>query len=133
MADPQMEKVGYFIARPNVIVSKDVPVTQWPLSELGRARMTKCLEQPRVSEIRSIYCSTERKSADGARILAAHLSLSFVQVPELGENDRTSTGFLAPSEFERVASEFFANPMASVRGWYRRLTVTSSPPSRRSR
>ena len=121
MADPQMEKVGYFITHPNVIVSKDVPVTQWPLSELGRARMTKCLEQPWVSEIRSIYCSTERKSADGARILAAHLSLSFVQVPELGENDRTSTGFLAPSEFERVASEFFANPMASVRGWERAI------------
>jgi broad specificity phosphatase PhoE len=37
--------------------------------------------------------------------------------PELGENDRTSTGFLPPNEFDLVASAFFARPSESVRGW----------------
>ena len=96
-------------------------MTQWPLSELGRARMNKCLGQPWLSEITSIYCSTEQKSVDGAWILAKHLSLPFVQVPELGENNRSSTGFLAQSEFERMASEFFAKPESSVRGWERAI------------
>jgi len=29
----------YFITHPNVVVSRDVPVPRWPLSELGRERM----------------------------------------------------------------------------------------------
>lgn len=33
------------------------------------------------------------------------------------ENDRTSTGFLHPAEFEAVADQFFTHPAQSVRGW----------------
>jgi len=116
-----MSRVAYFITHPNVVVNRDIPVTQWPLSELGRTRMHKCLNQPWLSEVTSIYSSTEQKSVDGARILAEHLSLPFVQVSELGENDRSSTGFLPPSEFELVANEFFAKPEVSVRGWERAI------------
>jgi broad specificity phosphatase PhoE len=114
-------KAAYLITHPNVAISKDLPVTRWPLSELGRARMLKCLRQPWVSKITSIYCSTEQKSVDCAHILAEHLSLPFVQVQELGENDRSSTGFLPPEEFELVANEFFASPELSIRGWERAI------------
>jgi broad specificity phosphatase PhoE len=81
--------------------------------------MTQGLRQPWIRDITSIYCSTEQKAIDGAAILAEHLSLGYRAVPELGENDRSSTGFLPPSEFERVADEFFARPHESVRGWER--------------
>ena len=37
----------------------------------------------------------------------------------MGENDRSATGFLPPSEFEEVADAFFAAPELSVRGWER--------------
>ncbi len=106
-----------FISHPNVVVSRDVPVPQWPLSELGRSRMKDSLRQPWISEISAVYCSSEQKAIDGAKILAEHLSLDFVAVDELGENDRSSTGFLPPEEFEKVADEFFAKVESSVRGW----------------
>jgi broad specificity phosphatase PhoE len=77
------------------------------------------LAQPWVPEITSIYCSTERKAIDSAQILAQHLSTTYREIAELGENDRSSTGFLDPQEFERVADEFFAKPGDSVRGWER--------------
>ncbi len=109
----------YFITHPNVVVSKDVPVPRWPLSEHGRARMRKGLLLPWVQDLTAIYCSTEQKAIDGARILAEHLSLPFTEVEELGENDRSSTGFLPPPEFERMADAFFASPDVSVRGWER--------------
>ena len=111
----------YFITHPNVVVSRDVPVPRWPLSELGRQRMRAGLHQPWVKDIKAIYCSTEQKAIDGARILADHLKLGITQVEELGENDRSATGFLPPEEFERVADQFFASPRASVRGWERAL------------
>jgi broad specificity phosphatase PhoE len=115
----------YFVTHPNVVISRDVPVPQWPLSELGRARMTRGLTQPWLRGVTSIYSSTERKAIDGAQIIADHLRLSFTPIPELGENDRSSTGFLPPDEFEAVANEFFARPMISVRGWERAVDAQS--------
>jgi broad specificity phosphatase PhoE len=111
----------YFITHPNVVVSRDVPVPRWPLSELGRQRMRAGLTQPWVREIASIYSSTEQKAIDGAGILGEHLSMSYKTVAELGENDRSATGFLPPEEFERVADEFFGSPEKSVRGWERAI------------
>ena len=111
----------YFITHPNVVVSRDVPVPRWPLSELGKQRMRAGLRQPWVKDIGAIYCSTEQKAIDGAEILAAHLSLPFSTIEELGENDRSATGFLPPDEFERVADQFFARPHESVRGWERAI------------
>ncbi len=77
------------------------------------------LRQPWVRDITSIYCSTEQKAIDGATILSEHVGVAFAEVAELGENDRSATGFLPPDEFERVADEFFARPEVSVRGWER--------------
>lgn len=79
--------------------------------------MIGALRQPWVAELTALYCSAERKAKDGAHILSDHLGVPYRVVAELGENDRSSTGFLPPDEFERVADEFFAEPTRSVRGW----------------
>jgi hypothetical protein len=88
-----MPRSAYFITHANVVISREVPVPRGPLSELGRSRMRQGLAQPWVRELTAIYCSTEQKAIDGARILAEHLSLDFVPVAELGENDRSATVF----------------------------------------
>lgn len=116
-----MSKTIYFITHPNVVISADVPVVKWPLSELGCDRMRSVVKQPWIKEIAAIYCSTEQKAIDGADILATHLSLPVQQIVKLGENDRASTGFLQSDEFESVANEFFAKPEVSVRGWERAI------------
>ena len=107
----------YFITHPEVIVDANVPVPQWSLSERGLERMHLLLNQPWIDGITSIYCSTEKKAIDGASILAGHLSLNIQQLTELGENDRSATGFLPPAEFEMMADKFFAEPQNSIRGW----------------
>ena len=121
MAVTPMPRTFYFITHPNVVISRNVPVPHWPLSELGRARMERGLSQPWVKTVTSIYSSTEQKAIDGAQILARHRALEFQQDPGLGENDRSSTGFLEPEEFESMANEFFAKPNVSVRGWERAI------------
>jgi len=104
-----------------VVVSHDVPVPRWPLSELGKKRMRAGLAQPWLRDVTAVYCSTEQKAIDGAEILAQHRSLDFSRIEDLGENDRSATGFLPPDEFERVADEFFRFPDRSVRGWERAI------------
>jgi broad specificity phosphatase PhoE len=121
MARAAMDRSIYFITHPNVVISREVPVPQWPLSELGLSRMRAGLKQPWVREITAVYCSAERKAIDGAGILAKHLSLDFTTLAELGENDRSATGFLPPQEFEHIADAFFARPHESVRGWERAI------------
>lgn len=107
----------YFISHPEVIVDADTPVPEWSLSERGLVRMHQCLNQPWISDITAIYCSTEKKAIDGAEVLAKHCALPIHQARDLGENDRSSTGFLPAKEFEAMADKFFANPHDSVLGW----------------
>lgn len=108
-----------FITHPDVLIDPTVPVPDWPLSERGRERMRTVLDQPFAAGLRSLFCSTERKARDGAAILADALGLPVTELEELGENDRSSTGYLPKLEFEAMADAFFARPQESVRGWER--------------
>ena len=112
-----MARTLYFISHPDVIISASQPVTQWPLSDLGRSRMKELLRSQWIDDLTAVYCSTEQKAVDGAKILGEHLGVAYQPLEALGENDRSSTGFLAADEFERTADEFFAKPSRSVRGW----------------
>jgi len=109
----------YFITHPDVVIDPAIPVREWPLSERGRARMKALLKQKWVSGLRAIYSSTERKALDGAMILAEGLGLPHSAIPELGENDRSSTGYLPAKQFAGVVAEFFGKPDESVYGWER--------------
>lgn len=83
------------------------------------------LQQPWVDTLTAVYCSSERKAIDGAAILGEHLGVALHELGDLGENDRSATGFLPPSEFEQVADAFFASPHLSVRGWETALAAQS--------
>jgi broad specificity phosphatase PhoE len=70
-----------------------------------------------VEDVREVWASSEAKAIEAAGLLAARFGLPVRVHPGLGENDRTSTGFLPPTEFEDVADAFFARPLESIRGW----------------
>ena len=109
----------YFITHPDVVIDPATPVTQWPLSQRGRMRMVKMLENHWLSRVGAIYCSTEQKAIDGAAIISEALGIPYTTIPELGENDRSATGYLPEPEFDPVVDEFFRSPEESVRGWER--------------
>jgi broad specificity phosphatase PhoE len=111
----------HFITHPEVTIDPAVPVSDWPLSPLGRQRMRFALEQPWLVDVRTVFSSAERKARDAAAIIAEHLGLSPIVIDNLGENDRSTTGYLPKPEFEAVADRFFASPDESVRGWERAI------------
>jgi broad specificity phosphatase PhoE len=108
-----------FLTHPEVVIDPAVPVPQWPLSAVGRARMERFAPDPLLAGVRAIYASTERKAMDGAEILSAELKLPVATEEALGENDRSATGYIAPPEFWEVVDAFFSRPHESVRGWER--------------
>lgn len=114
-----MSRRVYVITHPDVVVDPSIPVPRWPLSPRGLERMRKLLERAWVREVGAVWSSDEQKAIDGAVVLADHLGLAPRQREDLGENDRSSTGFLVEKEFQATADEFFARPDESVRGWER--------------
>ena len=106
-----------FVTHPEVIVDPSVAVPCWPLSARGRGRMESLAERIADAGVQSVWSSAEQKALDGAQILATRLKLRHQVDEALGENDRSSTGYIAPPEFWAVVSQFFAEPAASVRGW----------------
>lgn len=106
-----------FITHADVVIDPAVPVPQWSLSARGRQRHDFFSQSAVVANVTSIYCSDEQKAQDGAAMLADYHQCGYTIVHDLHENDRSSTGFLPPDEFEQVADQFFAQPDLSVRGW----------------
>jgi broad specificity phosphatase PhoE len=111
----------YLITHPDVLIDPVMPVPDWPLSPRGRERMMAALALPWMAGVRAIWCSTECKARDGAEILAGHLGLLVTELEELGENNRSTTGYLPRAEFEAVVDAFFARSEESVRGWERAI------------
>lgn len=109
----------HFITHPEVVIDPSVPVPDWPLSPEGIRRMRLAFEQSWMTGLTAVFSSTERKATDAAHLVGEHFGLLPVTVAELGENDRSATGYLPKAEFEATADVFFARPEESVREWER--------------
>lgn len=109
----------YFITHSDVVIDPSVAIADWPLSDRGRIRMAALASTPWIWRLTELYASTERKARDGAAVLAGLTGLKPIERADLGENDRSATGYLPPEEFQAAADAFFAEPDASIRGWTR--------------
>jgi broad specificity phosphatase PhoE len=112
-----MPRKIFFISHPDVDINPEIPVTRWGLSATGREKSIQLQHKPWIKTLSAIWCSSEQKSIECAQILSAYTDVGVTQLAALGENDRSSTGYLPGPEFEAVADQFFAQPEVSVRGW----------------
>lgn len=110
-----------YLSHPQVAIDPAVPVPDWGLSPLGRARSQAFAAAPVLKATRRIVASSERKAVETAECIAALLGIAVEIRPAMHENDRSATGYLPPPEFEAMADAFFASPLLSVRGWERAI------------
>lgn len=111
----------YFVTHPEVVINPAVAVPDWQLSEMGWSRIRSFCGRPELSLVSEVHTSSERKALDCAEALKAARQLSFKIDPRLGENDRSSTGYVAPPGFWEIVARFFDNPHDSVLGWERAI------------
>ena len=107
----------HFVTHPQVRISADVPIPRWGLTDVGRVRAAAICGQPWLAGVTRLVCSAETKALETAAIVAARSGLRIEVREQLGENDRSSTGFQPPDRFEELADAFFARPSESVAGW----------------
>ena len=113
-----MAQVRY-LTHPQVVIDADVPVPRWGLNEVGAARVAALAGTAALADTVAVYASAETKAIETATPLAAAIPCPVITREDMGENDRSATGFLPGPEFEAVADQFFANPDDSIRGWER--------------
>lgn len=111
--------LAFYISHPEVLIDPAIPVPQWSLSAVGRARLVSVAGEPWVRSITRIVSSDETKAIETAAVLADGAAVEIRT--DMGENDRSATGFLPPPEFEATANAFFADPAGSIRGWERAI------------
>ncbi|MDA5631723.1 MULTISPECIES: histidine phosphatase family protein [Rhizobium/Agrobacterium group] len=110
-----------YITHPQVKIDPMVPVPDWGLSDRGVERTREASRLPWARALRRIVSSAETKAIETARILAETSGAAIEIIETMHENDRSATGFLPPSEFEKAADWFFAHPDESFRGWERAI------------
>jgi broad specificity phosphatase PhoE len=116
-----MTCVVRYLTHPQVKIDPTVPVPSWGLNEVGRARAEAVATAGSLLDTTQIISSGERKAIETAEIIAAKLIVDVEVREAMHENDRSSTGFLMPDEFEAVAHQFFGQPHISIRGWERAI------------
>src|SRR5262245_26044939 len=112
-----MQNCVRYLTHPQVQIDPSVPVPLWKLRAVGRKRVQALAKAGWLSGTAEIIASGEPKALEAAEILAAALGLAVTVKEATHENDRSATSYLPAAEFEDVASEFFATPTVSVRGW----------------
>ena len=108
-----------YLSHPQVVIDPNVPVPDWPLNDVGRARIVALADvvRDRLPRTTSVWSSPERKALDTAYILAPALDCEVRIAADSNENDRSSTGFLPADAFEAAADQFFGAPDVAFRGW----------------
>lgn len=114
-----------FVTHPEVRVDPSIPVQDWSLSDTGRRRARSFAQSGILRGVSHLWSSTETKARETATILADHSTIPVSFAPDLGENDRSATGFLPPTDFEHAANQFFAEPDQSFNGWERAIDAQS--------
>lgn len=114
---------SYFVTHPEVTIDPAVSVPEWGLSEVGSARIGAFCRRDLLAGVTDVFVSDERKALDCARTLEALRGTRFSVDRDLGENDRSSTGYVAPPRFWELVDAFFAEPSRSVEGWERSSDV----------
>src|ERR1700677_1763952 len=95
-----------FITHPEGEIDPAKDVRRWRLSERGVDRMRTFVASDAVANVGEVWASAETKAVEAAELLAARNSLPVHVETDLGENDRTATGFVPPDEFEKLADAF---------------------------
>jgi len=112
-----MQRTIRYLSHPQVSIEPSKPVPEWSLNEVGKRRVERLAKSGVLANTQLIVSSAETKAIETASPLVAAIQCDFEIREKMHENDRSSTGFLPPEEFETVADQFFADPTKSVRGW----------------
>jgi broad specificity phosphatase PhoE len=91
-------------------IEPGVSASSWHLSDEGHARCTALADALSHYGPGAIFCSTEPKARETARIVAGRLAIECHEAQGLHEHDRSNVPHVPQPEFERSVRGFFQEP-----------------------
>ncbi|QCO54926.1 histidine phosphatase family protein [Pseudorhodobacter turbinis] len=106
-----------YLSHPEVKIDPQTPVLEWELSDQGRRRLRAAVKRGWPGRGWRLIASPEVKAQQTAEILSHAFGLPLHTHPEMGEVDRSATGYLPQDQHEALAKELFAQPETGPEGW----------------
>ncbi len=112
-----MNNTFYFLRHGETKKDKNIPISQWLLSDKGEKQVENLVKLGIFNEIDIIFSSTEEKAYQTAKPVADELGKEIIQLREISELDRDKGGFVEPEEYEERVKSCLEHPEKSVYNW----------------
>lgn len=112
-----MNNTFYFLRHGETKVDKNVPVSQWILSETGEVQSKQLVQGGVFNEIDIIFSSTENKAYKTALPTAKSLGKEVIKLEEIVELNRDNGVFLEVKEYEKTIKQCLEHPDVSFNSW----------------
>lgn len=106
-----------YLSHPEVTIDPQIPVPDWKISEQGRRRLKAACKRGWPGRGWRIIASPEVKAQQTAEFLSNAFALPLHTHPDMGEVDRSATGYLPHDAHEALADALFAQPSLGPQGW----------------
>jgi broad specificity phosphatase PhoE len=106
-----------YLSHPEVKIDPQTPVPEWEISDQGRRRLRAAVARGWPGRGWRIIASPETKAQQTAETIANAFALPLHTHPDMGEVDRSATGYLEHARHEALADALFANPGTGPEGW----------------
>ncbi len=106
-----------YLSHPEVNIDPQTPVPEWKLSDQGRRRLKAACKRGWPGRGLRIIASPEVKAQQTAELIANAFALPLHTHPDMGEVDRSATGYVPHDRHEALADALFAQPSIGPQGW----------------
>lgn len=106
-----------YLSHPEVKIVPQTPVPEWEISDQGRRRLRAATARGWPGRGWRIVTSPETKAQQTAELIANAFALPLHIHPDMGEVDRSATGYLGHDQHAGLAKALFADPETGPKGW----------------
>lgn len=112
-----MNNTFYFLRHGETKADKNLPISEWVLSQVGEEQAHQLAQQGIFKEVDIIFSSTEKKAYLTAKPIADSLGKEINQVEGVKELDRDKGGFMGVEEYEGAVKSALEYPEKSFHNW----------------
>lgn len=106
-----------YLSHPEVKVAPQTPVPEWEILDQGRRRLRAATARGWPGRGWRIIASPEIKAQQTAELIANAFALPLHTHPDMGEVDRSATGYVDHARHEALTDALFAKPDIGPEGW----------------
>ncbi|MCL5784211.1 MAG: phosphoglycerate mutase family protein, partial [Patescibacteria group bacterium] len=112
-----MNNTFYFLRHGETRKDRNLPISQWTLSDKGKEQAEKLAREKIFNDIDIIFSSTEEKAFQTAKPIADSLGKEITQLQEISELNRDQGGFIEDEEYAKVIKYCLENLNGSIHNW----------------